>query len=217
MFHRESRRLTCQTIDMASDQLLTTAVSRSLCFSDRGQDYLVGAARGFLQANLRRHVVQRRDRGHALSWKHGPRLQLPVLVLLQQDGAHQAGEGGVIGEDAHDAGASLDVLVDALKKVGAPDLLPVMRREVAEGQNVLAGLDHQLSRHGEFGGEEGADLIPLLQNRLLALLGELRAQGSGDHLLVVLGDVLELVAGNSYSQQLACSNDRIALVRPLWA
>jgi hypothetical protein len=59
-----------------------------------------------------------------------------------------------------------------LEQVGAPHLLPVLDREVAEGQNILAGLDHQLSRPGELGGEHGAHLIPLLQHRLLALLRE---------------------------------------------
>ncbi len=30
-----------------------------------------------------------------------------------------------MGEDAHDAGAALDLFVDALERVGRPDLVPV--------------------------------------------------------------------------------------------
>ena len=70
-----------------------------------------------------------------------------------------------------------------LKQVGAPDLLPVLGGEVAESQDVLAGLGHQLSRPGEFGGEHGAHLIPLPKDRFFALLRKHRAQGSGHYLL----------------------------------
>ena len=45
-----------------------------------------------------------------------------MLVLLQQHRAHQTGDRGVIGEDADDAGAALDLLVDPLQQVSAPDL-----------------------------------------------------------------------------------------------
>ena len=95
-----------------------------------------------------------------------------MLVLLQQHRAHQSLNRSVVGEDAHHAGAAFDFLIDALEEVGAPDLLPVLGREVVEGQHVLAGLDHQLSRPGELGGEHRADLIPLLLNRFFALLRE---------------------------------------------
>ncbi len=62
---------------------------------------------------------------HGVLRKHAPALQLPVLILLQQHRTHQSHDGGVIGKDAHDAGAALDFLVDALEQVGAPQLAPV--------------------------------------------------------------------------------------------
>jgi len=72
-----------------------------------------------------------------------------VLVLLQQHRTHQAGDGSVVGEDPDDAGAAFDLLVHALEQVGAPDLAPVGLREVAEGQHVLLGLEHELCGFGE--------------------------------------------------------------------
>ena len=82
-------------------------------------------------------AIQLRDGGHALSVEHAAALQLPVLVLLQQHRPHQAGDGRVVGEDADDASAALllrrrlrlDLLVDPLEQVGAPDLAPVILGE----------------------------------------------------------------------------------------
>ena len=46
-------------------------------------------------------------------------------VLLDQGGADQAHDGGVVREDAHHVGAPLDLLVDALQRVGRVDLRAV--------------------------------------------------------------------------------------------
>ena len=53
----------------------------------------------------------------------------PVVVLLGEHGADEADDGGVVGEDLHDVGASLDLLVEPLERVVRPDLAPVIRRE----------------------------------------------------------------------------------------
>jgi hypothetical protein len=39
--------------------------------------------------------------------------------LLEQDGADQPGDAGLIGEDADDIGAALDLLVEAFERIGA--------------------------------------------------------------------------------------------------
>src|SRR6266481_7876292 len=46
-------------------------------------------------------------------------LQLPFIVLLEQYRADQPNNGGLIGEDADDIGAPLDLFVEALERVGA--------------------------------------------------------------------------------------------------
>ena len=83
-----------------------------------------------------------------------------MLVLLQQHGVHQSLDRSVVGKDANHKGAPLDLFVDALEQVGAPDLLPVLRREVAEGQHVLAGLEHELCCPGKAFGQ-GADQVQI--------------------------------------------------------
>ena len=50
-------------------------------------------------------------------------LQLPFIVLLEQYRANQPNDGGLIGEDADDVGAPLDLLIEPLERVGAVNLL----------------------------------------------------------------------------------------------
>ena len=45
-------------------------------------------------------------------------LQLPFIVLLEQYRANQPNDGGLIGEDADDIGAPLDLLVEPFERVG---------------------------------------------------------------------------------------------------
>jgi hypothetical protein len=66
-----------------------------------------------------------------------------TVVLL--DGQHrgQADQAAVVGEDPDDVGAPADLAVEALKRIGASDLAPVVRGEAVEGQDVvLGGLEH---------------------------------------------------------------------------
>ena len=118
-----------------------------------------------------------------------------MLVLLQQHGVHQSLDRSVVGKDADHTGAPLDLFVDALEQVGALDLLPVLRREVAEGQHVLAGLEHELCCPGKAFGQGAGQVIPAGFDLSCLLLSEYRAQGSGDHLLMSFWHRLEQVPG----------------------
>ena len=42
----------------------------------------------------------------------------PFVILLQEYGADESGDGLVVGEDADDVGAPLDLAVEALDRVG---------------------------------------------------------------------------------------------------
>ncbi len=113
-----------------------------------------------LQRGLRHKGLESWDGGHALGRNHAPALELPVLVLLQKHRAQQAGGGCVVGEYTIDTGTAFDLLVQALQQVGAPDLAPVGRREVAECQHVLLGLQHEFGGPGEALGQRGGQVIP---------------------------------------------------------
>ena len=64
---------------------------------------------------------------------------LPLFVLLEQDGADQAGDGLPVGEDLHDVGAALDLAVEALDGVVGPDLGPVLFGEGRKRGAALSG------------------------------------------------------------------------------
>ena len=87
-----------------------------------------------------------------------------------------------------------DLLVQALERVGAPDLAPVLLREVQERQHVVSrGLHH---RHG--GGELLAqhlrDPLPVGAHLIRRLDHEHRLHGGGHHVLARLGHVGQQVA-----------------------
>jgi hypothetical protein len=121
-----------------------------------------------------------------------------MLVLFQQDRPHQPDDRGVIGEDADDMGAALDLLVDLLEQVGAPDLFPEGLGDGAEGQQVLLGLVHACSSLGDALGQRGAQIVPARLDFLSGILCEHRWQGGGNH------------------QTLPCSERPMAQVRPAW-
>jgi hypothetical protein len=101
-----------------------------------------------------------RDLCHGGLGEEAPALELPFLLLLQQLAAHQAGDRGVIGEDTDDIGAALDLLVEPLERVGAPDLAPVLLREVEEGQHVITGGLHHRYGGGELLAQHLGDPLP---------------------------------------------------------
>ena len=53
-------------------------------------------------------------------------LGLPLVVLLHEDGADEADDGVLVGEDPDDIGSTLDLLVEALQRVGAVKLGAVL-------------------------------------------------------------------------------------------
>ena len=64
----------------------------------------------------------------------------PLVVLLDQQGAGEADRSPVVGEDADDVGATTDLAVDPLERVGATQLRPVRLRGGAEGRSAARGL-----------------------------------------------------------------------------
>ncbi len=70
-------------------------------------------------------------------------LQLPLVVLFEEDGAEEPGDAGFVGEDANDVGAPLDLFVQPFDGIGRMDFGPVGGWEGLVGQNLGLGLVHQ--------------------------------------------------------------------------
>ena len=69
------------------------------------------------------------DGGDGLKGHIAGALDGPLVVLLEEDGADEAGDGGLVGEDADDLGAALDLAVEPFERVGGVKLRPVLGRE----------------------------------------------------------------------------------------
>jgi len=63
----------------------------------------------------------------------------PFVVLLEQDCADEPDDGVLIGEDADDLGALLDLAIDAFERVGRVQLGAVCGREGHAGEDVGLG------------------------------------------------------------------------------
>jgi hypothetical protein len=64
----------------------------------------------------------------------------PFVVLFDDDGGDEPIDGVVVGEHADDVGASFDLAMEPLERVGRPDLAPVLDGERGERQQVVAGV-----------------------------------------------------------------------------
>jgi hypothetical protein len=84
---------------------------------------------------------------------------LPLFVGFDPHRARQPQQGLGIGEDADDIRAPLDLLVQPLERVGAPDLLLVAEREAGEGGDVVGGfMEHRLNLRELAAEHTGDDL-----------------------------------------------------------
>lgn len=75
------------------------------------------------------------DQGHGVLGEVAALLDLPFVVGLHEHGAVEPGEGALVGKDADDVGASLDLLVDALE--GLVDQIFFLNRPGFSGGSVL--------------------------------------------------------------------------------
>lgn len=74
---------------------------------------------------------------HVAGALHGP-----FIVLLEQDCADKADDGLVVGKDANDIGAALDLVVETLNRISAVQLGAMLFRERHVGQHVGLGIIH---------------------------------------------------------------------------
>jgi hypothetical protein len=63
-----------------------------------------------------------------------------TVVGLDREHRDEPDQAGVVGEDADDIGAPADLAVEALERVRAAQLAPVISRERVEGEDVGLGV-----------------------------------------------------------------------------
>jgi hypothetical protein len=92
--------------------------------------------------------------------------------LLHQDGANQSDDGFIVGEDANDVGAALDLAVQSLDRIGRADLRPVLLGEVHECENVDLGVIEQGCELRQTAAQLIGDMAPLFSGGCRGVLGE---------------------------------------------
>lgn len=121
-------------------------------------------------------------------------LNSPFVVLLEEDGADEADNRVLIGEDADDLGSALDLAVEALDGIGRMDLRPVIFGEAHEGEHVGFGLVQERGELRQLGAELIGDLAPLRSGGLGVVLGEGRADEGRDDAPAALAGMGQHVA-----------------------
>ena len=116
-----------------------------------------------------------RFQGHVAST-----LDRPFVVLLEQDRPDQTDDGVLVGEDADDIGAPLDLAVEALDRVGRVQLGAVLRRKAHIGEHVGLGFIHEDGKLGQFGPELVGNLAPLSPGGFGIVLGKSGGNEGGD-------------------------------------
>ena len=99
------------------------------------------------------------------------------IVLFQHQRTDQSNNGTIIGKDADDIGAAFNFAVEALERIGAGDLRPVLLGKGGIGQNILTRFIHQF---GEFWcalTQRIGDALPLR----VGILGSLLCENGFDH------------------------------------
>ena len=125
-------------------------------------------------------------------------LDRPFIVLFEQDGADEAGDCGLVWEDADDLGAALDLAVEPLQRIGAVDLGPVILGKAHEGEDIGFGFVHQCGELGHLGPELIGDLAPLGSGHLGILLGEGGGDEGGDDAAALLAGMGQDIAHEVY-------------------
>ncbi len=104
----------------------------------------------------------------------------PLVVLLERAGADETDDGVLVGKDADDVGAALDLAVETLERIGGVKLRPMVLGEGHVGQHVGLGVVHHRGKLGHLGSELVGDLAPLGPRGRGVVLGEGGGNEGGD-------------------------------------
>ena len=116
------------------------------------------------------------------------------VVLFEEQGSDQTGDGGLVGKDADDFAASLDLAVEPLQRVGGVQPGAMLGGEAHVGEHIDLGLIHEGGEFGHAGPGLIGDVTPLLAGGGGIVLGEGGADPGGDDAALGLAGVGQGVA-----------------------
>jgi hypothetical protein len=93
-----------------------------------------------LAAWLERGRRGRGQLGHGGLGQVAPVGDLPLVMGLDEHAGGETEQGVIVGEDADDVGAPLNLFVESFQGIRAPDLAPMRFGEVGERADLLAGV-----------------------------------------------------------------------------
>src|SRR4051812_46063767 len=77
------------------------------------------------------------DRRDAFQRHVAGALNGPLVVLLEQNGADELGDGRFVGEDADGIGAALELAVEAVERLGAVQLRALLGRQATTSDSIV--------------------------------------------------------------------------------
>jgi hypothetical protein len=87
-------------------------------------------------------------------------LKLPLIVLLEEHRADQAGDAVLVGEDADNIGAALHLLFQPFERIGRVELGAVLLGKGQLGEHVVLGGVHAGAELRPAGAELVGDVAP---------------------------------------------------------
>ena len=125
-------------------------------------------------------------------------LQLPLVVLLEQERTDQACDGCRVGEDADDVGSAFYLGIKPLQRICRMDLRPVCLREAHVGEDVRFGAIHQFGQFLILRPQLIGNDAPLRDCGVEGVLREHGVDRSKHHLPLTLAGVGQGVAQEVY-------------------
>ena len=104
----------------------------------------------------------------------------PFIVLFEEQGTDQSDDGVVVGKDADDLCPPLDLAIQALDRICAVKLGPVLPGKGHVGKHVLLGAVHERGEFGHLRPDLIGDIAPLGACGLRCVLGKGRCDEGGD-------------------------------------
>jgi hypothetical protein len=126
----------------------------------------------------------------------------PFVVLLGKDRPDEPDEALLVREDADHAGSAVDLLVQAFKRIGGGDLLPVLGREIHVGKDLFLASKKERRDPRQPFFEPISQRSELLFGPHLVGLLKHQAHSGKHHPLAVLGNQREEIAKEVYPASL---------------